>query len=276
MDAVVGGAGVDASPQESGQGADRYVSVAVDAVGGGGARPFTYGVPASLADLRPGEAVLVEFGRRQALGVILGDAPRPDGIAAKPIAARIRADGPLLPPLALRLAAWIADHYLAPPALVIRAMLPPGLLERLELLAERTAAIPGERPAADRDLLDQLERGPRPIRDLVSVEGRAGLLRRLRVLAADGLVTLDWTVLGAGAGPRYERWVRLTDSGSEAAAALARGAEPGGTPLGLRQRAVLATLSGATEPTSGGLPAAPLGEEHGTATLASLARRGLL
>jgi primosomal protein N' (replication factor Y) len=39
---------------------------------------------------------------------------------------------------------------------------------------------------------------------------------------------------------------------------------------------VLATLSGATEPTSGGLPAAPLGEEHGTATLASLARRGLL
>src|SRR5690349_16503650 len=260
MDAVVGGAGVDASPQESGQGADRYVSVAVDAVGGGGARPFTYGVPASLADLRPGEAVLVEFGRRQALGVILGDAPRPDGIAAKPIAARIRADGPLLPPLALQLAGWIADHYLAPPALVVRAMLPPGLLERLELLAERTAAdAPSDLVPADRDLLDQVERGPRPARDLVSAEGRAGLLRRLRGLADAGLITLDWTLQAAGAGPRYERWIGLTETGRAAAAALAGGREPEERQLGARQRAVLAALAsdGASI-----VPAAPIGEQH--------------
>ena len=51
---------------------------------------------------------------------------------------RVRADGPLLPPLSLALARSIADHYLAPPALVLRAMLPPGLLERLELVAELT------------------------------------------------------------------------------------------------------------------------------------------
>ena len=82
--------------------------------------------------------------------------------APKPIVDRVRADGPLLPPLTLRLARWISDRYLAPPALVLRSMLPPGLLERLELVAELA---PGGSSAADTtevDLLGQLERGPRP------------------------------------------------------------------------------------------------------------------
>ncbi len=263
----------------------RHVTVAIDAAGGGGQRAYTYAVPAGLADLVDGEAVLVEFGRRQALGIVLGDAPAPDGIVAKPISGRVRADGPLLPPLALRLAAWIAEHYLAPPALVIRAMLPPGMLERLELLAERTAAPagltePGTAPgptsvaAADQDLLDQLERGPRPIRDLVSSEGRAGLVRRLRVLEEAGLVTLDWTLLAAGVGPRYERWVRLSAAGREAADALAAGERLVGRPLGPRQIALLAELRG--DGGDHGLAAAGLGDRHGTATVAGLVRRGLL
>ncbi len=251
----------------------RHVEVAIDAAGGGGARRYTYAVPPELADLEAGEAVLVEFGRRQALGIILGDAPPPAGIVAKPIAGRVRADGPLLPPLALGLAGWIAGHYLAPPALVLRAMLPPGLLERLELLAERTAApvAPGL-AAPDVDLLDQLERGPRPIRDLVAVEGRPALVRRLRALADAGLVTLDWTLLAAGAGPRYERWVRLTDAGRDVAQTLEAGERPAGRPLGPRQVAALAELLAARDPVAG----APLGEHHGTAAIASLVRRGLL
>ena len=118
----------------------RLVEVAIDAAGAGGARPYTYAVPERLADLADGEAVLVEFGRRQALGVILGTAVDvPGGGEAKAIVDRVRADGPLLPPLTLALARWIAAHYLAPPALVIRSMLPPGLLERLELVAELDA-----------------------------------------------------------------------------------------------------------------------------------------
>ncbi len=277
MDAVVGGvddAGVGRIGIEGESAAIRHVSVAIDAVGGGGARSFTYVVPPSLAGLEPGEAVLVEFGRRQALGVVLGEAAPPDGIVPKPIVARVRADGPLLPPLSLRLAAWIADHYLAPPALVIRAMLPPGLLERLELLAERTAQEPpADLAPSERDLLDQLERGPRPVRDLVSAEGRAGLLRRLRALADAGLVSLDWTLQAAGAGPRYERWVRLSDAGRRVAADLAGGREPEERQLGSRQRAVLEAL--ATEDATG-VPAAPLGEQHGTSAIASLARRALV
>ena len=96
--------------------AGRLVEVAVDAAGAGGARPYTYRAPEALADLEPGEAVLVEFGRRQALGVVLGAAEAAPGATVKPIVDRVRADGPLLPPLTLELARWIAARYLAPPA----------------------------------------------------------------------------------------------------------------------------------------------------------------
>src|SRR5450759_4947091 len=96
--------------------AARHVEVAVDAAGVAGSRTWTYLVPDSLADVAAGEAVLVEWGRRRAVGIVLGDAPAPDGVTARPLGARVRADGPLLPPLALSLAREIAAHYLAPPA----------------------------------------------------------------------------------------------------------------------------------------------------------------
>jgi primosomal protein N' (replication factor Y) len=173
------------------------------------------------------------------------------------------------------LARWIAGHYLAPPALVIRAMLPPGLLERLELVAERTpVAATGDLDAVDIDLLDQVGVAARPARDLAAPDGRAGLLRRLRALASRGLITLDWTLLGAGAGPRYERWIRLLPAGRAAAGELAAGDRPAGRPLGPRQVEALAELAGAAAPTEG-VSAAEVAGRHGAATVASLVRRGL-
>ena len=86
----------DAVVVDAGDGGHRLVDVAVDAAGAGGARPYTYAVPDDLADLLDGEAVLVEFGRRQALGIVLGASTATVGVAAKPIVARVRADGPLL------------------------------------------------------------------------------------------------------------------------------------------------------------------------------------
>jgi primosomal protein N' (replication factor Y) len=254
---------------------DRLVEVAVDAAGAGGARPYTYRVPEALDDLVDGEAVLVGFGRRQALGVILGAAHDRHDMAIKPIVDRVRADGPLLPPTSLAFARWIAAHYLAPPALVVRSMLPPGLLERLELVAERTRVSVGEaaRPLepADVDLLEQLAVGARSVRELAAPDGRAGLLRRLRRLADDGLVALDWTLLGASAGPRFERWIRASDAGREAARSLAAGSRPSGRPLGPRQVVALEELAAAPD----GIAGPELSGRHGPATIASLVRRGL-
>ena len=264
------------APGEAAGGAlDRAVEVAIDAAGGGGSRTYTYSVPESLADLVPGEAVLVEFGRRQALAVVLGNTSPPDGINLKPVAARVRTDGPLLPLLGLSLARWIADHYLAPPAVVIRAMLPPGLLERLDLVAERSPNAPAvDLPPADADLLAQLERGPRAVRAMVAPDGRAGLMRRLHALAETGQLTLDWTLSASGAGPRFERWIAATTEGRATAATLAAGERPAGRQLGPRQVAALLELVGAS-PEADPLASGDLAERHGHGALAGLVRRGL-
>jgi primosomal protein N' (replication factor Y) len=116
-----------------------YVRVAVDLPGPAGLEPLTYHVPEALGDLAPGEAVVVEVGRRQVVGVVVDRTTSTDR-ATKPVRRRVRSDGPLLPPLTLELAGWVSRHYLAPLATVIRALLPPGLLDRLELVAELTPA----------------------------------------------------------------------------------------------------------------------------------------
>jgi primosomal protein N' (replication factor Y) (superfamily II helicase) len=255
--------------------AERLVEVAIDAAGASGARTYTYGVPARLADLEAGEAVLVEYGRRQALGVILGEAGQPAaGVKVKPVLERVRADGPLLPALSLELARWIAGHYLAPAAFVLRAMLPPGMLERLELVAEiRPEADPStETGQANRELLDQLRGGPRAARDIAAPEGRAGLIRRLRSLAAAGAIDLDWTLLGAAGGPRYERWAQSTDAGRVVVGQLLAGERVDGRPLGPRQAALIREL--VEEPA--GIAGAELSGRHGTSALAGLVRRGLV
>ena len=250
----------------------RIVAVAVDAAGAAGGRPYSYLVPPALEDLEVGEAVLVEFGRRQALGIVLGPGEEVVGATTKPVVDRIRSDGPLLPELGMRLAAWISERYLAPPALTLRAMLPPGLLERLELVAERrpdgdpragAVAEPPPLAPADLAILDALDAGPKPVRSLEAAEGRPALLRRLRTLEAAGRLDLDWTLSTAGAGPRFVRWVR--SSGPEEVAAAGR--------LGPRQRALLDELANAP---SEGVVAPELAARHGSATVATLARRGLV
>ncbi len=259
------------------------VEVAVDAPAGPGQRTWTYLVPSAMAALEPGQVVLVPFGRggRQSIGIVVGPGTATGGTDLRPITAVVRTDGTVLPTLTLALAGWIAGHYLAPLALVIRSMLPPGMLERTELVAEVTPA--GEArlgrhdpglPPVELDLLDELAGRPRQVRDLGAPEGRAGLLRRLRALEDEGLVELTWTLLGAAVGPRYERRLWITEEGAATASALAAGERPGGRPLGPRQTAALSELAGTPGPA--GTPAAGPAERHGASAIAGLVRRGLV
>ena len=252
----------------------RFVEVAVDAPGAPGGRAFTYSVPASLADIGLGEAVMVEFGRRRAVGVVLRDVVQPE-MATKPLLAQVRSDGPLLGELWRDLARHVAEHYLAPPGLVVRAMLPPGTLERIELFAvpEGEGPAPGELGALAAAVAAA---GPGGIRvdDLPPASSRATLLRALRQLESDGSVALEWRVVPATARPRQQRWAVITQEGRAAAALLVAGERPDGPPFGPRQRALLVDL--ADPGRDGAEVAARLGERHGPSALVSLARRGML
>jgi primosomal protein N' (replication factor Y) (superfamily II helicase) len=284
------------------------VAVAIDAAGAGGTRAFTYHVPRRLGELEPGEAVLVEFGRRQALGIVLGPAAEPGaGLETKPVLERVRADGPLLPRLSMRLAEWIAAHYLAPPALTLRAMLPPGLLERLELVAERRPES-GDGPAAAEDsaaigqdavapggdsagpALDGDSAGPTPDgaagpdddADLELLDVLAGGPRVVRLLAApDGRPALLRRLRTLQARGRLDLDWTLLSSGAgpryvrhvRLASPGTAGADGAGGRLGPRQRAVLVELA---EAGGAGIPAPELAGRHGGSTIASLTRRGLV
>jgi len=283
------GVGQPASPGE------RLVEVAVDVPGQGGDRTYTYAVPPDLADLRAGEPVLVEYGRRQAVGIVLGEAVAPAGVTPKRVAARVRSDGPLLPPVQLALVRQVARHYLAPPAIVVRAALPPGLLERLDLVA---TAVFSPSPAADggaqRDVVPGTPAGPETdasrarldealgriaaagprgvaVRSLPWVGGRAGLVRELRGLEAAGAIQLGWRLTPPGSPVRLERHVALSAGGR---AAARDPAAAGGGRLGARQRDVLGVLAGVPEGET--MPAARLAATHGPGVVTGLARRGLV
>ena len=252
----------------------RFVEVAVDAPGVPGGRTFTYSVPASLSDIEPGEAVMVEFGRRRAVGVILDEGEAPP-VEAKPLLARVRSDRALLGPLARRLAMHVSEHYLAPPGLVVRAMLPPGTLERIELYA--VAADAGEGTAGLDPLLSAViaagEAGL-PVDALPEGSSRAMRLRALHALETDGVLRLEWRVVPASVRPKQRRWAAITDDGRTAATALAVGDRPQGAALGPRQRALLAEL--ARPDHEGAEVAARLSERHGSSAVSGLAKRGLL
>ncbi len=210
-----------------GPAAGRLVEVAVDVPGQGGDRTYTYAVPPALGDLAAGEAVLVEYGRRQAIGIVLGDAGAPEGVTVKAVAARVRTDGPLLPPLQLALVRAVARHYLAPPALVARAALPPGLLERLELVALVDAGALETDEVVAAGLEPVLARITAaggtgiPVRHLAWTGGRAALIRELRAREASGSIRLEWRLTEPGAGVRLERRAALTAEGRAMATALA-------------------------------------------------------
>ncbi|MFO1541242.1 MAG: primosomal protein N' [Chloroflexota bacterium] len=255
----------------------RFAEVAVDAAGIPGGRTFTYHLPPALADLGPGTAVLVEYGRRPAVGVILalGDDP---GRETKPVRARIHGERPLLPPLQALLAREIARDQLAPPALVVRAMLPPGMLERAGIVATADPGITvpvAAGPAAE--LLARVRAaGPGGVAvDALPAEGsRATLLRRLRELESTSALTLAWRIAEPGVGPRRVRRVRITDAGRAVAAAIAAGTPMPGPALGPRQRLLLAELGAPDGPGEGS--AARLADAFGASAIAGCVRRGLL
>jgi primosomal protein N' (replication factor Y) (superfamily II helicase) len=299
--------------EAGGEAKRRFVEVAVDAPGVPGGRAFTYHLPVALADVVPGEAVLVEYGRRRAVGVVLAETATADR-ETKPVLARVRSDGPLLPALSLRLARHVAEHYFAPPGLVVRQMLPPGLLERIELIvrlrddaglaagsAGPAAAGSGGGDSPD-DLLAAVTAGGADgvaVDDLPSASSRATLLRRLRELEAAGALVMEWRVTPAGGRPREERWLVLTEEGRDAHRTLIAGQRLEGRPLGPRQRALLAELAGSVEAEAEGSAvgessaadpgprpsdgsgaagagnAARLAERHGASAVTGLARRGL-
>jgi primosomal protein N' (replication factor Y) (superfamily II helicase) len=104
-----------------------YAQVVVERRTGPALESFTYEVPDDLAGaVVEGARVVVPFGKRTVTGYILGLSQESDHPSPRPIDS-LADEPPLLQPHQVLLARWIAEHYAAPLAETVRAMIPPGI-----------------------------------------------------------------------------------------------------------------------------------------------------
>jgi primosomal protein N' (replication factor Y) len=184
-------------------------------------QPLTYAVPAPLAEaVAPGCRVVVPVHQREMVGIVTAlDRPAPAASAREVIA--VPDAEPVLDAQLLALAGHVGHHYLAPPGLVLRAMLPAALFSvgrpQVRLappgegggggLEARRAPRQGAASA-----VAALFRAPGRAVPLAAVRraGGAAGLRLVRRLAAEGLAEVVTPPPRTAAPGRGERVLELT------------------------------------------------------------------
>jgi primosomal protein N' (replication factor Y) len=161
--------------------------------------PFDYRLEGSLADVGVGSMLVVPFGRRRLLGVVVGVADEselPPERLAEPLAA-LEAD---VPSGLVELGLWTANEYCSTPARGLALVLPPG-----------TGTGRG-RPMGRR----------RSLRAELTAEGRALLERAGRAPPARAAGPASAAAVASALGPRQRAALRALAGGPVAAARLAR------------------------------------------------------
>ncbi len=172
---------------------------------------FHYSVPPHLRDrLQPGHLVRVPFRTREVQGIVItlhDESPVPE---TRPILDLVYPD-PVLTPLQLQLARWMADTYLTPLIYVVKLFLPPRLTAPPEPVIERVPDVPPPKALTPEQqlLLARLERGPQPERMLKV--GKHNLARPavIRPLLTRGVVRRVYRAVRRPPRPRTETYVRL-------------------------------------------------------------------
>ncbi|HET9847482.1 MAG TPA: DEAD/DEAH box helicase, partial [Candidatus Dormibacteraeota bacterium] len=118
--------------------AERSVAqVAVEARVGSLSGLFDYAVPDQLRDVvQVGHRVRVPFGKRTVTGFVYALQQAPAVLELKPIQALVDEE-PVLPPVLVEMAGFVADHYLVPLDEVIRAIVPPRVRAVLRRTVKR-------------------------------------------------------------------------------------------------------------------------------------------
>ena len=166
---------------------------------------FTYRVPEHLAVPERGARVVAPFGPRRVIGVVTaaldGDAA---GRELKDVLDVVD-ESPLAPTPLLDLAAWMADHYLAPPGECYRLVLPPDGVRASRAVAR---LVRSDAPRGDA-VVDALRDGPLRVSTLSRRLGSdpASRLARLR---RSGIVAVEQDL--ASRGFRHVQVASLSDA----------------------------------------------------------------
>ena len=243
-----------------------FARVAVDVKTRALDTPFTYRIPARLGALVvPGCCVVVEFGRRPAVGYVLSLEARPDaGLdESKILPIRQVLSEALFAPWAGPVAQWVAQEYACSLADAVRLFLPPGFQAKMvrdeasgawalqqaraeavqdcwvELTPEGASYEPRANAHAERAVLEALRSGPMRQAELgLAVGGVSTVVKRLekrgvvRCERRERLRGMEGAALSSAQAPRLAP-EELTAGQREALAAIerARACERGGVVL---------------------------------------------
>src|SRR3954452_6613091 len=163
--------------------------------------PFDYRLPETMRDVEVGSVLLVPFGRRRVVGVVVGLADHSD-LPQSRLAEPLEALEAGVPPELVEIGRWVGEEYCSTPARGLGLVLPPGIgtgaearrvRPLVELEVEATpegieAVEGGERLGLrQRAVLRALIAGPQLARRLAASAGSdRATLRRLE---SRGLVT---------------------------------------------------------------------------------------
>jgi primosomal protein N' (replication factor Y) len=181
--------------------------------------PLTYALPEGLREAAAaGKRALVPVGARLVTGMIVGLTDTAGRDALRPVQ-EILDPEPLLDAHLLALTAWVAEYYMAPWGLTIRAALPPGMDAGTRLVAVAYAD-PGPEELAHLDpaearLWEALQAsGQADLRGLVRRFGEETARGALRGLVRRGLVAVQPELRAPRVKPRTEAVCSLTDKGA--------------------------------------------------------------
>ncbi len=233
---------------------------------------FTYHVPEPLREaIHPGAQVLVPFGSRTLVGIVLEQYDETDRADVRDLEAVLE-NAPPLPDDALSLARWMADYYLCELGDAVRPFVSHAMVHRFARRLRRTEEMPPPRLFADPDE-DAVLRALPPSRDvtLSSLQGAlpaARLARALQSLKSQGLVIERAVVLPPEAKTKKVRLVEFAAGPLEIHAYCEEHAR--------RARARVTALR--TLQQTGPLPAADLAKRAGVSVSAvqALVKQGLL
>jgi primosomal protein N' (replication factor Y) (superfamily II helicase) len=162
-------------------------------------KAFTYSVPPELsAGLAPGCRVLVPFGRKYAVGLIV-NLPESSSLSSLKAIADVLDSSPSFSPQLLVLCRWIAEYYMAPLNEVVRTALPHGFSgtskRRVSVIIPENdpRALELKHRAPKRfALLSRLwEEGPTLVSALARAGGNSSIHAQVNALERDGFVETE-------------------------------------------------------------------------------------
>jgi primosomal protein N' (replication factor Y) len=173
---------------------------------------FHYHVPGELAGLiQPGCLVVVPFGRQTVQGVVLDFVAVPE--VAETLAVESVVDGePVLTPMQMALAKWLADAMLAPLGACMGLMIPAGLSQKADILvqpAEGSLSLEGLPELQKRLLATLRKRGPLRGSQLEAAFRHVSWRGSLAALKREGLVHTGSVLPPARVSPKTIRTAQL-------------------------------------------------------------------